>query len=1199
MSWAGGDDSQRSAPGSAGLPEVMAMPEPTQQLPFKRPDQQQRSTEILSMPDPVPVSLYDGQPQPILSQQMPIPIPFAMPLPTPLNIAVPLPLATHTDPPFPLPMDPVMVSMPAPIPIVPMPIVPIAPMVAPMPIAPMPIAPIAPVPIVSAAVGGGITASSSILPAPISIMQYATSTRSSTVGGSSHVPLNFTGANTFESSPTEDFPAPVTLDSADSSVQGSIASLSGRNGGGGNGGGIRSGTAAASGETELNNIRTSLPTVSVLDDDDPDGLALMGRSVGESDAANGGSGGSSGNGGGRTRAATTVAKFSPLVVGANAGSDPARFRSSSMSTPRTSETPPTSATPLLLAHEGHGGESPRRATMAATGAGVPLQPRHSRPQLTPQISEVDGAATVAETAPAVSSLDSVDSIEQDGSVRGRPVLSSRGASGLALVESGKPSRQTSANALLNGSQAILATAQMTSPQSQLAVNTYASQLGPARPRSETVASRISGYNLKFRASAAQPGSSSTIRKFSAVGGVVLPGMAGDANVVPLAGADDIAAGGTGGGVLAAHSRPDDGSDGDLAKRRTVRGSTNTLGPSPPSGHLPADAKRSKRLMIDNHRAKLTGFDAALLNMRRRIRQNFTALARRALFQGSLKTIEGRFGTAIASYFAIARSILILNFVLATLWVSVVMVIGFVSLLDPYIYPNGTVSNMSKLQYVRNSLAFDSKTIVNFFSGLGVWQEMPLFYSALSPVMLFNLYRMDLAYVFTVLMAVAVSFIGILKRMRDEYVNKAGMSTGVGQDEVYPMAVTAFASWNHCIEIASMKENQVFAIATAFKTIISQLELAGRRTELKGRALFLIILRRTITNIISFGLLAGAGWLIWDAVSACTSPVNTFFFNIVDVLSGTKDPNVNHCPDPTSTTPFPPYVVSISNAVLPSLFAMLAKFEKYSDPQWETRSTLARSYLIKIAGIYLMLFSMYTLTLNPASGCWEHEIAMRFYYLLWLDVVVSTLSTVLTAVLTKRIWGTYEFDITSNILELVYRQAVIWIGSTYAPFLPVASLFTTTIIFYVKRFTVLRWAQPPKRIFNSYTQVIWFLVFMLMTLILMAVPALFAIAALQPSQTCGPYRVVPGYSFRFGVGEGAFTVINKSINAMQDIGGKGVLNLFGSIVVIGPVLAAMGLWVYFLLAVSKKRRSRLLELEKEVKEEREDKKKLIRMYGVQT
>ncbi|ORZ31556.1 hypothetical protein BCR44DRAFT_1487705 [Catenaria anguillulae PL171] len=1003
-----------------------------------------------------------------------------------------------------------------------------------------------------------------------------------------------------------DLPKPVTLDSRGSSVQGSVTSL-------------RSQQATKLG---------SGPMVSVLDDDDENVIVS-------------------------TTPTPLVAADSPFVRSASAV--PPRSTSKNSSGPTQS---PDSTRGRSVTSIGPGAASTRASVRTdarvqrlspqtteievsvldeesdddqiVVGAGQPVVPLPILQEISSSDPKIDDSAKnvqhqIVIEPPGLTVSASKDSRSQRSASNASMTSSNRSdanirlESSLSHVSGGDPESSATAglgvcNASGGGARRPLPVQGGLTPDGGGATDAF------HRGRSGSVASKISAYNMKFRSEQGPPSRnrSNTIKSNKGKAPNLSPEAVAAAEAALLAttdpqrvrvlskavnadrpdvqGADDE----SGAGGRNTDTYREKLKDQYEGKGNTVR-STTTLSK--------ADHYKSIKSLRSLKSAKATSVNSNEADedqdeplWTRSFKRNMSKIVARrrdgflSLFSGTLKLIEGRFGTGVGSYFRLAKAILIMNFLLATLWVSVVLAEAIISMGDPY-YNMTQPAGMPWGRFINTKLSSTfADNVQKFFNGDGWAEYSPIFYSGLLPSALRGTYRMDLAYIFTIFSSIIISFVMILRRMKSEYVNTAGLAS---QDDVYPFAIIAFSTWSHAVDKEEMIQNQVFAISTLFKMAISQSEVKARITQMEGRSLAKLVLIRIVTNLISFGLLALAGLFIYDSVTLCTSTVNTFFFNVSDVLSQNLSPNAVRCLTPTQTTPFPPYVVSISNAVLPSLFAMIAKFEQYSDPQWETRATLARSYMIKIASVYLMLFSMYPKVNDPNVMCWEHEIAMRFYSLLWLDVGITSVSTVFSAMLTKKIWGAFEFDITSNILELVYRQAIIWIGSTYAPAMTVFSIATTTIIFYVKRYTVVSFAQPPRRIFNTYSQVIWFLMFMLLTLVLTAAPILFAVAILTPSSRCGPYRQIAENTISFAKGEGAFTVIPKSIALMRDEAGKGVLNLLGSIMVIGPILAAFAVWVYFLLAVARRRNLRLLELEKEIKEEREDKKALIRFYGVKT
>jgi hypothetical protein len=212
------------------------------------------------------------------------------------------------------------------------------------------------------------------------------------------------------------------------------------------------------------------------------------------------------------------------------------------------------------------------------------------------------------------------------------------------------------------------------------------------------------------------------------------------------------------------------------------------------------------------------------------------------------------------------------------------------------------------------------------------------------------------------------------------VRKSGYASGIGIDQVYPFATVAFASWNFSIETQELSKNQQDAISTVLKTLISKKELAGKIVPLSTSQKIKLFLRRLLANLLSFVVLGGTGFIIFDSVQSCRSTTNRFMFNLQSIFTKTSK-SYDHC-DTSNDTPFSPYLVSVFNLVLPPVFNALARFEQYADPQWELRATLARSYLIKVASIYLMLYSMFS-----AVSCCAIEFVVCLM-LLWQLILLA-------------------------------------------------------------------------------------------------------------------------------------------------------------------------------------------------------------------
>ncbi len=122
--------------------------------------------------------------------------------------------------------------------------------------------------------------------------------------------------------------------------------------------------------------------------------------------------------------------------------------------------------------------------------------------------------------------------------------------------------------------------------------------------------------------------------------------------------------------------------------------------------------------------------------------------------------------------------------------------------------------------------------------------------------------------------------------------------------------------------------------------------------------------------------------------------------------------------------------------------------------------------------------------------------------MWTNLAISVLATLIYGFGVRIMFGKrkFEFGLSSSILEVIYLQALIWYdsiqylnidirraGTIFAPATIMLALFSTVILFKVKKFVLIRCGLPPKRIYNSYTQNIYFQFFLLFTLGLMLLP----------------------------------------------------------------------------------------------------------------
>jgi len=121
-----------------------------------------------------------------------------------------------------------------------------------------------------------------------------------------------------------------------------------------------------------------------------------------------------------------------------------------------------------------------------------------------------------------------------------------------------------------------------------------------------------------------------------------------------------------------------------------------------------------------------------------------------------------------------------------------------------------------------------------------------------------------------------------------------------------------------------------------------------------------------------------------------------------------------------------------------------------------------------------------------------------------------------------------------------------IGTVYAPIIPVLATVTSFFLFYVKKWTVIAFGEPPKKLYSSSAQEFYFLLFLAVTSIIMGWPVWFYLTAKFREDfrvPCGPFS--KDYV-------NAWDAIPAAIKT--DVGFSAFVNVIGSVSFLIPLLA---------------------------------------------
>ncbi len=241
-----------------------------------------------------------------------------------------------------------------------------------------------------------------------------------------------------------------------------------------------------------------------------------------------------------------------------------------------------------------------------------------------------------------------------------------------------------------------------------------------------------------------------------------------------------------------------------------------------------------------------------------------------------------------------------------------------------------------------------------------------------------------------------------------------------------------------------------------------------------------LIRRIIGTVVSCVLLFGSLALLFQSFDP-----NSTVFKATKIFLAPIFGSQN------VSTQVAPLLLTIFNLFLPTVFSKISAYEQWSSPEFEINVTLLRYFLLKIGGLVLLFVNI------DSNDCWQKMNGQRLYQLLWTDTFVTAIGTVMHAFLSKKLFKEHFFDLKVSILEIVYRQGIIWscfshcrIGTMYSPIIIVVGVLNSFVLFYVHLWTVQKIASPPKKMYSSVSHGTFFMMLMLLTLIIVLIPWVF-------------------------------------------------------------------------------------------------------------
>ncbi|NXS80621.1 TMC5 protein, partial [Erpornis zantholeuca] len=441
---------------------------------------------------------------------------------------------------------------------------------------------------------------------------------------------------------------------------------------------------------------------------------------------------------------------------------------------------------------------------------------------------------------------------------------------------------------------------------------------------------------------------------------------------------------------------------------------------------------------------------------------------------TLKMIGAEFGTSVLSYFVFLKWLL--NFNLFSFLIN----FGFLTI-------------PQFLAAEPNNLSF---TGLELFTGAGYFQQTVLYYGFYTNATISKMengpsYNMQLAYIFTVGVYFVICFLILLFSMAKSFY----------RNFIDPQAFSGNASkllctWDFNItneEAVRLKQKN---LSTQIKEVLTEVNKEVLNFSVKERFL------RFAVHL--FAWLASLG----TAVAACTGVYFLSINNLELFMKGYRNDLESQ-----AAMLVLPVVASLLNTSIPFFFSWLGHLERFQTPGQHIYVTITRIIILKMSVVGILCYYWLNIVATSESQCWETLVGQDIYRLVLVDFIFCLLGSFFGEFL-RRIIGTTifvslglpEFEIGRNVLDLIYAQTLTWIGILFSPLLPGIQMIALLIVFFVKKVSLRRNCQPPRKVWRT-AQMMTSFMFLLFCPSFLGVLSVTGVTVwrLKPSEGCGPFR----------------------------------------------------------------------------------------------
>uniref|UniRef100_A0A8C5VKB3 Transmembrane channel-like protein n=1 Tax=Microcebus murinus TaxID=30608 RepID=A0A8C5VKB3_MICMU len=492
-----------------------------------------------------------------------------------------------------------------------------------------------------------------------------------------------------------------------------------------------------------------------------------------------------------------------------------------------------------------------------------------------------------------------------------------------------------------------------------------------------------------------------------------------------------------------------------------------------------------------------------------------------LWRQDIRSIEGKFGTGIQSYFSFLRFLVLLNLVI---FLIIFMLVLLPVLLTKYKITNSSFvliplkdMDIQCTAYPISSsgLIYFYSYIIDLLSGTGFLEGTSLFYGhyTIDGVKFQNFtYDLPLAYLLSTIAYLALSLLWIVKRSVEGF--KINLIRSEEHFQSYCNKI--FAGWDFCITNRSTADLKHSSLRYELRADLEEERIRQKIAERTSEETIRIYSLRLFLNCIVLAVLVACFYAIYIATIFSQEHMK----KEIDKMVFGENLLILYLPS---------IVITLANFITPMIFAKIIHYEDYS-PGFEIRLTILRCVFMRLATICVLVFTLGSKITSCDNGtecelcgynqklypCWETQVGQEMYKLMIFDFIIILAVTLFVDFPRKllvtycsswkliKCWGQQEFAIPDNVLGIVYGQTICWIGAFFSPLLPAIATLKFIIIFYVKELSLLYTCRPSPRQFRASNSNFFFLLVLLIGLCLAIIPLTISMSRIPSSKACGPF-----------------------------------------------------------------------------------------------